>query len=100
MLCEGARNVSSNTLVLCVCIHSAIRCLSARLPYFPHMLSLSNSDRVYRTALSRIILASATLSATTEVKRGDGLLMSSRARRTAATIDAEMTSVEAKRSCF
>src|ERR1039458_3207004 len=43
MLCgatlyEGARYESSNTSVLCVCIHSAMRCLSARLPYRPHML--------------------------------------------------------------
>jgi hypothetical protein len=46
-----------------------------------------------------MILASPTLSATTDVKRGDGLLMScSLASRTAAIIDAAITSVEANRS--
>ena len=48
---------------------------------------------------SRIILASAMLSVTTDVNRGDVLPMScSLARRTAAMIDAAITSVEANRS--
>ena len=52
-----------------------------------------------RTILSRIILASPMLSETTAVRRGDGLLMSgSLASRTAAMIDAAITSVEANRS--
>jgi hypothetical protein len=41
-----------------------------------------------------------TLSPITEYSRGDGLLMSSLASRTAAMMDAAITSVEAKRSCF
>jgi hypothetical protein len=48
---------------------------------------------------SRIILASPMLSLMTDVKRGDGLLMSwSLASRMAAMIDAAITSVDAKRS--
>src|ERR1035441_857107 len=34
---DGARYESSKTFVSWVCIHSAMRCLSARLPYLPHM---------------------------------------------------------------
>src|ERR1035441_8785508 len=49
MLCggtlyDGARyesSNSSNALVLWVCIHSAIRCLSPRLPYRPHIYLLA-----------------------------------------------------------
>jgi hypothetical protein len=49
--------------------------------------------------LSKIILANPTQSAMTVESLGDDLLMfSSRARRTAAMIDAAMTSVDAKRS--
>src|SRR6267378_5265815 len=33
----AARQESSKTPVFCVCIHSAMRCLSARLPYRPHI---------------------------------------------------------------
>src|SRR5271170_3363160 len=48
----------------------------------------------------RIRRASATLSLTTEYSRGDDCEISaSRAKRTAAMIDAAMTTVEAKRSC-
>ena len=51
------------------------------------------------STLVRIILARPTLSAMTDVKRGDGLLMScSLASRTAAMIEAAITSVEANRS--
>ena len=51
------------------------------------------------STLVRIILARLTLSDTTDVKRGDGLLMfCSLASRTAAMIDAAITSVEANRS--
>jgi hypothetical protein len=49
------------------------------------------SDENQRTTLSSIILASLTLSVTTDVSRGDGLLMASRARRTAAMIGAVIT---------
>lgn len=55
---------------------------------------------VQRTTLSKIILASPTLSTMTEVNLGDGRLMSSRASRTAAMIDAAMTSVDANLSRF
>ena len=49
----------------------------------------------------RIILASATLSATAHITFGLGVPMSSLARRTAAMMEAAMTSVDAKRSrCF
>jgi hypothetical protein len=40
------------------------------------------------------------LSTIAEVSLGDGLLMSSRANRTAAMIDAAITSVDANLSCF
>jgi hypothetical protein len=61
--------------------------------------SASNRYQQLRTSFSRIILASPMLSETTDVKRGDGLLMSgSLASRTAAIIDAAITSVEANRS--
>jgi len=40
------------------------------------------------------------LSATTLSTRGDGLLMSSLAKRTAATMAAAITMVLANRSCF
>jgi hypothetical protein len=51
------------------------------------------------STLVRIILARPMLSAMTDVKRGDGLLMScSLASRTAAMIEAAITSVEANRS--
>ena len=49
------------------------------------------SHGIQRTTLSSIILASRTLSVMTDVSRGDGLLMSSRASRTAAIIDAAIT---------
>jgi hypothetical protein len=42
VICAASRIPSwlaSNTSVLCVCIHSAMRCLSARLPYRPHMFT-------------------------------------------------------------
>jgi len=56
--------------------------------------------QAYRTTRSRIIRARPTLDATTDVSRSDGLLMSgSRAKRTAAMMEAAMTMVEAKRSC-
>jgi hypothetical protein len=45
------------------------------------------------TTRLKIILASCTLSATAPTTRGDGALMSSRASRTAAMIDAEITSL-------
>jgi hypothetical protein len=51
-----------------------------------------------RTIFSRIILASLTLSVTTKASLGDGPLMSSRANRTAAMIDAAITKVEANLS--
>jgi hypothetical protein len=67
--------------------HPSVTLLSPRFPY--------------RTTLSKIILASDTLSTMTEVSLGDGLLMStSLARRTAAMIDVEITSVDANLSCF
>lgn len=80
-----------------------MRCLSARLPYRPHIgLQLRTAATfapAYRAIFSRIILASPMLSVTTDVKRGDGLLMSfSLASRIAAMIDAAITSVEANRS--
>ena len=52
----------------------------------------------YLTILSKIILAKPTLSATTDVSLGDGLLMSSRARRTPAMMDAAITRVDANLS--
>jgi hypothetical protein len=58
----------------------------------------NRGPRNQRTTLSKIILASVTLSFTTDVSLGDGLLMSSRARRTAAMIDAAITRVEANLS--
>lgn len=48
----------------------------------------------------RIDLASCTLSPITDVNRGDGRLMSSRASLAAAMIEAAMTRVEADQSCF
>lgn len=47
------------------------------------------------TTRRRINLARCTLSAIELVTRGEGVLMSSRARRTVAMIDADMTSVDA-----
>jgi hypothetical protein len=47
---------------------------------------------------SKIILASPTQSAITDVSLGDGLLMSSLASLMAAMIEAEMASVDANRS--
>jgi len=52
----------------------------------------------HRKILSKIILASPTQSAMTDVRRGDGRLMSSRANRTAAMIEAKIASVDANRS--
>ncbi|MGA9461179.1 MAG: hypothetical protein WBV28_00205 [Terracidiphilus sp.] len=57
------------------------------------------SSAAHRTR-SRIILASDTLSAIVEVILGDGRLMSSRASRTAAMMDAAITSVDANLSRF
>ena len=55
----------------------------------------------YRTIRSRMVRARVMLSAMTDATREDGLPMSgSRANRTAAMIEAEMTSVEANRSSF
>jgi hypothetical protein len=47
---------------------------------------------------SRIVRANFMQSKTTDVTRGDGRLMSSRARRTAAMIEAQMASVDVNRS--
>ena len=55
-------------------------------------------ERYYRNTFSKIIRASPTQSAMTDVSLGDGRLMSSRASRTAAMIDAEMASVDENRS--
>ncbi|MGD0941783.1 MAG: hypothetical protein ABR905_18970, partial [Terracidiphilus sp.] len=73
--------------------------MSARLPYRPHiglqLKAVVVFPPAYRAIFSRIILAGAMLSVTTDVKRGDGLLMScSLASRTAAMIDAAITGVE------
>jgi hypothetical protein len=54
----------------------------------------------HRTIRSSICLASATLSAIVAVSRGDDLLMSSLANRTAAMMEAAITSVDANRSCL
>ena len=53
-------------------------------PIPPYEINRERSINLYRTTRSKIALARVTLSATTELNRGDGLLMSSRASRTAA----------------
>jgi hypothetical protein len=58
----------------------------------------SSFQNNYRITFSKIILASPTESAITDVSRGDGRLMSSCANRTAAMIDAAITSVDANLS--
>jgi hypothetical protein len=59
---------------------------------------LINRRHIYLTIWFKINLASPTQSWTTAVRRGEDLLMSSRANRTAAIMEAAMTRVEAKRS--
>jgi hypothetical protein len=55
----------------------------------------------YGTMRSKMVRARVMLSAMTDATRGEGLEMSgSRARRTAAIVDAATTSVEANRSCL
>ena len=61
-------------------------------------MSKSVLPRNHRITLFKIVLASPTESAMTEVSLGDGRLMSSRANRTAAMMDAAIASVEANRS--
>lgn len=71
--------------------------LAALGPYRPHM---NRSSPHCRPTRSRIIRARFTLSDTTAVTRGEGRLISgSLARRTAAMIAAEMTSVDFIRVC-
>jgi len=66
-----------------------------------HLLSnekIQLQPNAHRATLSKIVRASLTESITTDTTRGDGRLMSSRASRTAAIIDAQIATVDANRS--
>jgi hypothetical protein len=89
-MASQARNSSSSRLVSCRWVF--LPSITGRWPLADRAALAHNSFKDHSRESNAV-------SATTEVNRGDGLLMSgSLASRTAAMIDAAITSVEANRS--